>query len=591
MSKKATRYSSLSSFLTYMARYKWRMLLVFVSFAIADICIAITPIFIGKLVGVLAQNPIETSQVSLYVAILITLSTAHNLIWRLSEIFYVKLLYPLSFSYENILFNHVVRKPYPYFVDKFTGKISSLITKLSQELRDQLEKIFWDYTEQVISLIVVVTILASINWQTGLIFTSGIVLMLLIGRKTVKNSLKYEQVWTDVDSTKNGKIIDAIANFVNVKSFQKEKQETKLITQAQLENTQAARNSFMWGMVFWASMGSIVRTLIWPSTILFNVHLYLQGNITLAQLTTLFTTLVVFSGFIWNLIWSVSQLSLRLSRMEEAHTYLFGKTNICKEDGDGMGHKTTLRTFEKSLAFRDLSFSYPDNKSREVLSSINLEISKNQKLGIVGKSGSGKTTLTKLLLGYYSVAEKSIQIDGNPIETKEIARLVSYVPQDTVLFHRSIADNVAYATDRQVTREEIVTAAKKAHADEFIVRIKDGYEALVGERGVKLSAGQRQRIAIARAFLDNKPILILDEATSALDSESEILVQEALEALWQNKTVIAIAHRLSTLRHMDRIIVIDDGQIIEQGTHSELLKKRGKYAELWSHQSDGFIEE
>jgi ATP-binding cassette subfamily B protein len=165
------------------------------------------------------------------------------------------------------------------------------------------------------------------------------------------------------------------------------------------------------------------------------------------------------------------------------------------------------------------------------------------------------------------------------------------VPQDTSLFHRTVAENIAYATDRKATQPEIIDAAKKAHAHEFIAQIKDGYQALVGERGVKLSAGQRQRIAIARAFLDDKPILILDEATSALDSESEVLVQEALEALWEHKTVIAIAHRLSTLRHMDRIIVMDQGRIIEQGTHQELLQKDGAYAKLWIHQSGGFLEE
>jgi ABC-type multidrug transport system fused ATPase/permease subunit len=225
-----------------------------------------------------------------------------------------------------------------------------------------------------------------------------------------------------------------------------------------------------------------------------------------------------------------------------------------------------------------------------VLKRVNLSIKKGEKIGIVGRSGSGKTTLTKLLLNYYSTQENQIMIDGQPIETKDLASMISYVPQDTSLFHRSIADNIAYAADREVDRSQVIEAAKQAHADEFITQVPEGYEALVGERGVKLSAGQRQRIAIARAFLDDKPILILDEATSALDSESELLVQQALEALWENKTVLAIAHRLSTLRHMDRIIVMDKGRIIEEGTHQELLDKKGTYAKLWAHQSGGFIE-
>jgi ATP-binding cassette subfamily B protein len=172
-----------------------------------------------------------------------------------------------------------------------------------------------------------------------------------------------------------------------------------------------------------------------------------------------------------------------------------------------------------------------------------------------------------------------------------LGSLISYVPQDTTLFHRTIAENISYASDGPVTEEQIIEASKRAHAHEFIENIDYGYKALVGERGVKLSAGQRQRIAIARAYLDNKPILVLDEATSALDSESEVLVQKALEELWKEKTVIAIAHRLSTLRNMDRIILISNGRISEQGTHDELLLRKGAYARLWSHQSGGFLSE
>ena len=184
-----------------------------------------------------------------------------------------------------------------------------------------------------------------------------------------------------------------------------------------------------------------------------------------------------------------------------------------------------------------------------------------------------------------------MQIDGHDVGASELGALVSYVPQDTSLFHRTIAENITYATDELVTVKTIASAAKHAHAAEFIDKLPNGYDTIVGERGVKLSIGQRQRIAIARAFLDNKPVLLLDEATSALDSESELLVQAALEELWEDKTVIAIAHRLSTLRHMDRIVVIQDGRIVEQGTHTELLNAKGIFSELWAHQSGGMIND
>ena len=213
------------------------------------------------------------------------------------------------------------------------------------------------------------------------------------------------------------------------------------------------------------------------------------------------------------------------------------------------------------------------------------------KLGIVGRSGSGKSTLTKLLLDFYQTEHCTFLIDDNAVSTSEHADLKSFVPQDTTLYHRTIAENIRYGAVHDVSEDDVIAAAKLAEADEFIVNLEDGYDTLVGERGVKLSGGQRQRIAIARAILQDKPILILDEATSALDSESELHIQKALDNLWHDKTVIAIAHRLSTLRHMDRIVVMDSGSIIEDGTHKELLENSGVYAGLWSHQSGGFIEE
>jgi len=317
----------------------------------------------------------------------------------------------------------------------------------------------------------------------------------------------------------------------------------------------------------------------------------LHGQLSIAALSTILSTLLIFSSTVWEAVWYVSQFTLRFARVEEAHRYLFGNVNIVRSHQDSTQTEQSIPAFAETLQLKKLEFAYPDKPEASVLSKLSLNLTRGQKLGVVGKSGSGKSTITKLLLGYYNVADGQLLVDGKPVSTSEVANIISYVPQDTTLFHRSIADNIAYASNREVTRDEIVAAAKLAHADEFISKISDGYDALVGERGVKLSVGQRQRIAIARAFLDDKPILILDEATSALDSESEVLVQAALENLWEHKTVIAIAHRLSTLRHMDTIAVMEGGKIIEQGSHKELLDIKGTYAKLWSHQSGGFIEE
>lgn len=585
------KYYSIRSYGSYMARYKLRFSVVLFWFIFSNACLAILPIFIGKLVGTLTAVEINRHQVMVYVGVLIACSVVHDNSWRLCEYLFIKMIKPIGFMYENVIFRQIIRKPYPYFVDKFTGKVSAYIDTLSSELKTLIDRICFDYVNLIIRLVSVGVILTVINWYTGLIFAVSVVLMFIVGRLTIRNNVKYEKVFADVQSNKTGKIVDAIANFVNVKSFQKENDEIVAIETEQNITMAANRKAFMWGILFWGSMGAIVRSIIWPATIILNVYLFLHGKLSIAELTTLLTAILLFSDFIWMIVWHVSEFSIKLAHIEEAHTYLFGHTNIVHSNFHQKEFALQNHKFTKTLKLMNLDFAYPDKSEVGVLTDLNITLHKGDKIGIVGKSGSGKSTLTKILLGYYPAVTGNILLDDKPIDTRNLSQLISYVPQDTSLFHRSIADNIMYATDKNVTRSDVIIAAKRAHADEFISQISDGYDALVGERGVKLSAGQRQRIAIARAFLDDKPILILDEATSALDSESEVLVQQALELLWQHKTVIAIAHRLSTLRHMDKIIVMDRGRIVESGSHEALIKQKGKYAKLWAHQSGGFLDE
>jgi ATP-binding cassette subfamily B protein len=245
-----------------------------------------------------------------------------------------------------------------------------------------------------------------------------------------------------------------------------------------------------------------------------------------------------------------------------------------------------------TITFENVAYSYPDGKE-EVLKNITTSIPAGQKVGMVGHSGAGKSTITQLLLRFSDVTKGSIKIDGQDIRDVSQVSLrehIAYVPQEPMLFHRSLRENIAYGKPG-ATDTEIEKAAKQANAIEFINRLPHGLDTLVGERGIKLSGGQRQRIAIARAILKDAPILILDEATSALDSESEKFIQDALKKLMTGRTSIVIAHRLSTISKLDRIIVLDDGKIIEDGSHTELLKKKGIYTKLWDHQSGGFIDE
>jgi ATP-binding cassette subfamily B protein len=242
------------------------------------------------------------------------------------------------------------------------------------------------------------------------------------------------------------------------------------------------------------------------------------------------------------------------------------------------------------IAIKNMSFAHD---KLPLFENISLTIQQGEKIGLVGHSGSGKTTLTKLLLRFKDVNDGTIEINGvdiRKVTQNDLRDVIAYVPQEPLLFHRSLAENIAYGK-LHATKNEIISAAKKAHAHTFIEQLAEGYDTLVGERGVKLSGGQKQRIAIARAMLKDAPILLLDEATSALDSESELAIQDALWKLMKDKTAIVIAHRLSTIQKMDRIIVLENGKIIEEGTHTQLLKKKGHYAKLWQHQSGGFLQE
>jgi ATP-binding cassette subfamily B protein len=550
----------LRSFLSFVAPQRVRMALVGLAFTTANGLLAVVPLFIGKLIAALAAHPIHRSEAVTYVWVLIGLSTGHSVLWHSSEYFYLRVVRPLQFRYEALLFQTVIRKPYHYFVEKFTGKVASYISSLGDELGMFAEAVFFNYCSEVASLVVVTAILLGTNLLTGIVFVVSLVLMFFTGRATIRAANVAEKTFADVKSTKNGKIIDIVGNFVNVKSFQTERAESALVRSQQDLATAASHRSFVRGIWFWGSLSMIVRNLIWPATI-----------------------------FIWNIVWNFSQLSLRMARIEEAHDYVFAGANVTRDERSRVEELRPLPSFTSTIRIRELSFSYPDAADEPVLNDIGLTLGKGEKVGLVGRSGSGKSTITKLMLGYYDAPDGALAIDGVDVSSSDLARLVSLVPQDTSLFHRSIEDNIRYAAAREVTHDDVVAAARQAHAHEFIERVPGGYGALVGERGVKLSAGQRQRIAIARAFLDDKQILVLDEATSALDSESEGLIQDALERLWAGKTVLAIAHRLSTLRNMDRIVVMERGAIVEVGSHHELVDAGGIYARLWAHQSGGFI--
>ncbi|MGH7929888.1 MAG: ABC transporter ATP-binding protein, partial [Candidatus Binatia bacterium] len=312
-----------------------------------------------------------------------------------------------------------------------------------------------------------------------------------------------------------------------------------------------------------------------------------------ADLGTMFLV-ITYTSLIAQRLWDFSQNTLRSYNRSLGDAKEMVETLGIKPDVTNPVQPERSRIASGKIVFDHMSFTHPDSHQDEILfKDLSLTIQPGEKIGLVGHSGSGKTTLARLLLRFADVDGGAIEIDGQNIAAitqDDLHRAIAYVPQEPLLFHRSLFENISYGK-LGASKDEVIEAAKKAHAHEFITKLPHGYDTLVGERGVKLSGGQRQRVAIARAIIKVAPILVLDEATSALDSESERLIQASLRDLMLSRTAIVIAHRLSTIQKMDRIVVLDNGRIIEEGSHTHLLAKNGIYASLWQHQSGGFIEE
>lgn len=390
----------------------------------------------------------------------------------------------------------------------------------------------------------------------------------------------------EADSVLTAHLADAVGNVGVIKAFARETNEaalheTKTQDRARKKYKswlQATRNDFRIGLMMAILQGGVLVILILS---------VLQGGVAIG-------TLLLVQVYVTQLIgqlWGLSSLSRNI---EKALSDAAEMTEILEEplEVSDPAKPKELAVPKGAIDFNGVTFTH-DGSNEALFSAFTLYVKPGEKIGLVGHSGSGKTSLTRLLLRFVDIDSGNIAIDGQDISKVRQADLrhnIAYVPQEPLLFHRSLRENIAYGKP-EASDAEITKAAKLAHAHEFIQNLPKGYDTMVGERGVKLSGGQRQRIAIARAILKDAPILVLDEATSALDSESERLIQDALKQLMKGRTTLVIAHRLSTIQTMDRIVVLDRGEIREQGSHAALLKQGGVYAGLWAHQSGGFIEE
>jgi ATP-binding cassette subfamily B protein len=483
-------------------------------------------------------------------------------------------------------FVSLMRKDHQFFTNQ---KIGAMTSRYIDFVRNHItiQDLFIIRTLGFIFTVGTGLVILFINaWVVAVIVLAMIALLIIEIRWGTKKRTPWRHERKTLVADIHGVVADTLTNNLIVRTFAGEKREIKHLQTMTKRFTEIYKKDIGF-IVAEGSSRVAIMVIVQIATIVISTFMVINGSITLAIAIFMLAYMQRIGSQLFvlgDIINGYDQAFLDAQPMTE----MLLAENIVTDNNNA----SRLHVASPTIDFQNISYHYPDGNI-DVLDKINLKIPAGQKVGMVGHSGAGKSTIVQLLLRFSDVTGGAIVIDGQDIRkvTQESLREnISYVPQEPLMFHRSLRENISYGKPN-ATDEEIVAAASKAHAMEFIKKMPHGLDTTVGERGIKLSGGQRQRIAIARAILKDAPILVLDEATSALDSESEKLIQASLDTLMKGRTSIVIAHRLSTIAKLDRIIVLDNGKIVEDGTHGQLLKNSGIYATLWNHQSGGFIEE
>ncbi|CAN5742922.1 ABC transporter ATP-binding protein [soil metagenome] len=536
--------------------------------------------YVGHVVDLLSPTPhgdIRTSLILIVVCV-----AGYEVGFRLGHILEVIVNARMRAVIKKALFDHVTALSFSYFADRFSGQIAHKISVTTDALERMANYITNTFVEEGVSFLVSSIVLALVNPYLGLFMIVWSIVFSVGVLPYAKRMNARANEYAEHESKTTGVFVDFFTNIAAVKVYGQNVRHEGAYAQIEAEK-KAYRRLGLWNVLATNYMGMFIiflsAGLVFITSILFQRSLITVGEI-------VFVTGVGIRAI--SLAWELGQGTISFIRERGECQQNLKDLIVAPSVLDGV-KGVTEKHEQIAVEYKDITFGY-DN-SHSILKNLSLSILPSQKLGIVGLSGAGKTTLAGLLLRFFDPREGSILING--IDTRDMSQEylrshISYISQDTSLFHMTIAENIAYGT-RGATSEQIRDAAKLAFADEFIESLPEGYESVVGERGIKLSGGQRQRVAIARAILADRPLFLLDEATSALDSDSESKIQAGLVSLMEGKTVIAIAHRLSTLSHMDRIIFLEGGAIIEDGTHEELIKREGKYAALWHMQAGGFL--
>lgn len=580
------------SLISLIKRNKFSTFVCYGAVTLAVICSALLPVIVGQLFGVL-DGSTQSRKLVVLLILLFSLSLLHSIFIHSGARLHPKYFLKMAFEYKKITFEKAWEYDYGDFVEKPSGKVASCVNQLYIYFYQALENIYFQLFYVVITMTVFLFTLTFLIWQNAVYFIVFTIAAYWLQQTLLKRITKNNEKLADRTAMTQGKVFDSFSNFVNVFSFNQRSKETAKMDEINSSLFSIHKETETVIRDYYGIASIFLRTVLWGPILWFNYVQYSNGNISAATFGTTIAILANYSEIYFPLTEFVADYSRLSSSFKQNYTYLFGDRNVVEEYYAEPDSKTdgglTPVTFESHLELKNLNFAYPDRPDEFVLKNINITLHKNEKIGIVGKSGGGKSTLVKLLLGFYSQTNGEILLDGKPMPTDELSNLFSYIPQDTSLFQDTIEYNIAYGTKTDITDEMLLEASVKAHADDFVSELSDSYQTLVGERGIKLSMGQRQRIAIARAMLKNTDFLILDEATSALDSHTEKKIQDAIENLWEEKTVIAIAHRLSTINNVDKILVVDNGEIVEVGSKEELLAKNGAFKELWDQQKKGMI--
>jgi ATP-binding cassette subfamily B multidrug efflux pump len=485
---------------------------------------------------------------------------------------------------------HVVRQGWPFFQNDFAGRIANRVMQTANALRESSMASIRSVWYIAVYGLSASALMVLADWRLALptlVWSIGYIFFL---RYFVPRLRQLGRTSSELRSLVMGRVVDSYTNILTVKLFARLADEDAYVRESIDEHQQAmgAHMALITRFMFWLTA---MNALLLVGTAAIGIGLWVQGTVNAGVVATALPLAWQIANVAGWVSWEVTAIFENVGVVQEGmESIAVPHTSVDRPDA------RPLEVARGEIRFEDATFGYGRKDGPPVLNHLNLVVRPGERIGLVGRSGAGKSTLVNLLLRFYDLERGSIRIDGHDIGmvTQESLRAsIGMVTQDTSLLHRSIAANIRYGRPN-ASDAEVAAAARKAQAHEFIPGLRDwkgnvGYDAHVGERGVKLSGGQRQRIALARVILKDAPILVLDEATSALDSEVELAIQEQLLGLMEGKTVIAIAHRLSTIARMDRLIVLEAGRIVEQGTHDELLKLGGHYDKLWHHQSGGFL--